>query len=82
MPYLGTFGLEFEKAIVISEISTLEFLKNQFLTHTVNFFVGPVFSYGPGSGFAKGPGPGPGPFYKVCPRKRGSKETVEPYYTG
>ena len=26
MPYLGTFGLEFEKAIVISDISTLEFL--------------------------------------------------------
>ena len=27
MPYLGTFGLEFEKAIVISDISTLEFLR-------------------------------------------------------
>ena len=27
MLYLGTFGLEFEKAIVIPEISTLEFLK-------------------------------------------------------
>ena len=25
MPYLGIFGLEFEKAIVIFEISTLEF---------------------------------------------------------
>ena len=33
MPYLGTFGLEFEKAIVTSEISTLEFLKNDVLTH-------------------------------------------------
>ena len=29
MPYLGIFGLEFEKAFAISEISTLEFLKNE-----------------------------------------------------
>ena len=29
MPYLGIFGLEFEKAFVISEISTLELLKNE-----------------------------------------------------
>ena len=29
MPFLGTFGLDFEKAIVISEISTLEFLENE-----------------------------------------------------
>ena len=28
MPYLSTFGPEFEKDIVISEIRTLEFLKN------------------------------------------------------
>ena len=40
MLYLGTFGLEFEKTIVIPEISTLEFLKNEFLTHTVNFGMG------------------------------------------
>ena len=43
MPYLGTFGLEFAKAIVISEISTLEFLKNESLTHTVNFGIGSAF---------------------------------------
>ena len=36
MPYLGNFGLEFEKAVVISEVSTLEFLKNESLTYTVN----------------------------------------------
>ena len=58
MPYLGTFGLEFEKAILISEISSLECLKNQSLTHTVNF--------GIGSPFSEGPGPCPGPLYKVC----------------
>ena len=43
MPYLGTFGLEFAKAIVISEMSTLEFLKNESLTHTVNFGIGSAF---------------------------------------
>ena len=48
MSYLGTFGLEFEKAVVISEISTLEFRKNEFLTHAVNFGIGSTFSKGPG----------------------------------
>ena len=33
MPYLGTFGLESEKAIVVPEISNLEFLKNKSLTY-------------------------------------------------
>ena len=40
------------------EISTLEFVKNEFLTHTVNFGIGPAFS--------DGPGPGPNLLYKVC----------------
>ena len=30
--YFGNFGLEFSKTIVIFEISTLEFVKSQFLT--------------------------------------------------
>ena len=50
MPYLGTFGsftFEFEKAIVISEISTLKCLKNESLTHTVNFGIGSAFSKSP-----------------------------------
>ena len=34
MPYLGIFRLESSKAIVIFEISTLEFIKNEFLTHS------------------------------------------------
>ena len=46
MRYLCTFGLEFEKAIAISEISTLEFLKNESLTHTVSFVIGSAFSKG------------------------------------
>ena len=29
MPYLGVFGLEFQKTIFIFEISTLEFVKLQ-----------------------------------------------------
>ena len=31
MPYLGSFGLEFENAIVIFEIRTFEFVKMQSL---------------------------------------------------
>ena len=58
MPYLGTFGLQFEKAIALSEINTLEFVKCQSLTHTANF--------GIGSTFFKGPGSGPDLPYKGC----------------
>ena len=65
MLYLGIFGLEFEKTIVIFEISTLEFF-NEFLTHTVNFDIGSALSKGLGSPFSEGPGPGLGPICKVC----------------
>ena len=69
MPYLGIFGLEFKKTIVMFEISTLEFVNNEFLTHAVDFGVGSAFSKGRGSAFSKsrgsafsqGPGPDPGP---------------------
>ena len=65
---LGIFGLEFEKTIVIFEISTLRFIISESLTHTVNFGIGSAFSKSPGSTFSKDPGlgPGPGPLYKVC----------------
>ena len=46
MLYLGIFGLEFSKTIVIFEISTLKFVKHESLTHTVNFGVGSAFSKG------------------------------------
>ena len=49
------------------EISTLRFVKNEFLTHTVNFIIGFAFSQGSGSTFSQGPVSGPGPLYKVCP---------------
>ena len=66
MPYLGIFGQEFKKNIVIIEVSTLEFVKSEFLTYTVNFGIGSAFSKSPGSAFSEDPGPGPGPLYKVC----------------
>ena len=61
MPYLGIFGLEFQKTIVIFQISTLKF---------VNIGVGSAFAKGPGSTFSGGPfpGSGPGPLYNVCRR--------------
>ena len=44
MPDLDIFGLEFENNIAIFEISTLKFVKNESLTHTVNFGRGSAFS--------------------------------------
>ena len=58
------FGLEFQKTIVIFEISFLKFVKNESLTHTMNFGIEYTFFKGLGSTFWKGPGPSP--LYKVC----------------
>ena len=52
--------------MVIFEISTLKFVKNESLNNTVNFGIGSAFSNGPWSAFSEGRSPGPGPFYKVC----------------
>ena len=43
MSYLSIFGLEFEHNIAILEISTLEFVKNEFFTHAINFGTGFAF---------------------------------------
>ena len=43
MPYLGIFGLEFLRTIVIFEISNLEFVKHESLTHTMNFAIRSAF---------------------------------------
>ena len=51
---------------LIFEISTLKFVKNGSLTHTVNFGLGSAFSTDPRSAFSEGPGQCPGPLYKVC----------------
>ena len=52
MPKFGTKNALF----VIFEISTLEFVKNKFLTHTFNFCIESIFSIGPC------------PLYKVYPQ--------------
>ena len=66
MPKLGTknalfgyFWARIFKNTVIFEIRTVEFVKHESLTHTMNF--------GIGSAFSKGLGLGLGPLYKVCP---------------
>ena len=50
--------------MTVFEISTVEFVKNKFLTHPVNFGIGSAFSKGLASAFSQGPGPDPR--YKVC----------------
>ena len=59
----GYFGLEFGKTMVIFEISTLEFIKKEFLTILVNFDVGSAFYKSSGFAFSERPGLGPGSFY-------------------
>ena len=49
MLYLGIFGLEFENTVRF-ETSTLGYVKNEFLTHTVVFGMKSAFSKGPGQG--------------------------------
>ena len=44
MPYLGIFGLKFQRIIIISDISTIGFATNESLTHTVDFGIGSAFS--------------------------------------
>ena len=63
MPYSGIFGLEFQKTIAIFEISTLEFVKNELLTHTLYFGIGSAFCKNTGSTFSEGSAPGPGPLF-------------------
>ena len=47
------------------EISTPEFVKNEFLAKTGNFSIGFAFSKSPGSTFSEHLDPDPGPLYKV-----------------
>ena len=64
MPYLSIFGLELKKTIVIFDIGNLKFVKNESLTHIVNFSIGSTCSKCPGSTFSEGLGPGSGLLYK------------------
>ena len=52
--------------MVIFETSSLKFVKNVSLTHTVNFGIRSAFSKGLGSAFSKSPGPVPGLLDKLC----------------
>ena len=45
LPYLGIFGLELEKTLVILDISTVDFIKNEFLTNIDNFNIGPMVHF-------------------------------------
>ena len=63
----------FYKTIVVFEISTLKFAKNEFLTHTVKFGVESAFSIGPGSAFFQGPDPCLGLLFKLCLKKHGTE---------
>ena len=47
-----------KKTIFILEISTLKFVKIEFLTQTVDFGAWSAFSKGREATFSKGPGPG------------------------
>ena len=49
-------------------------MKNEPLTHTVNFGIGSAFSKGRGSAFFEGSGSGLGLLHKVCQKKHASKE--------
>ena len=48
-------------------MNNLKFVKIEFLTQIVNFYIGSTFSKGPGSAFSEDSCPGLGPIYKVCP---------------
>ena len=65
MPYLGIFGVDFLKANVIFDVSTLEFVKNKFLTHAVNFGIRTAFSKVLGSAFEV-PSPVLDLLYEIC----------------
>ena len=66
MPYLVILGEKFKKTVVIFEISTFKFVKNQSLIHTVNFGITSTFCKGLGSAFSECLSPDLAPLYKVC----------------
>ena len=47
----------FDKAVIIFETSTLEFVKNEFSVNTMNCGIGSAFSEGPRSTFSEGSSP-------------------------
>ena len=60
------WGWNLKKTMVIFEINTLQFIKNELLTNAVNFGIGSSFSKCPGLTFSEGQGSSLGPLYKGC----------------
>ena len=73
IPDLGIFRLEFEKDVLVFEISTLDFVENEFLDTTVYFSIGSNFWEMSRISFFGGSGPGQSPLYKVCRIKMNDK---------
>ena len=66
MLLLGIFWQDFQKNIVIFQISTLTFSKTEFLNPAVTFGKAFAFSKGLGSTFSENPSPGPSLLFKLC----------------
>ena len=63
-----TKGIYKARAIVISQISTLEVVKNGLLAETVNLGMGSTFSKGLRSAISEGLGTSLSRLYKLCPK--------------
>ena len=68
--FFDIFSKKTRTLMPLREISILEFLKNEFLTHTVSFGIGSAFPKCPGSTVSEDTGQSPGPLYKVCHIKK------------
>ena len=66
--FLGYFWARIVKNYCHILNQHLKLIKNESLSHTVNFDIGSAFSKGSGSTFSEGPDPSPRPLYKVCRR--------------
>ena len=62
----GYFGLEFEKTLVLFEVSTLQFIKIEILTIIVHFDRELCFSKGPRSAFSESLSPDLRLLFEVC----------------
>ena len=66
LPYLSIFELNFKKTIVMFDINTLKFVKNEFWTHRMNFGIESSFSKGPQCALFESPGVGVGQLYSYA----------------
>ena len=66
MSYFNVLRINLKKNSFIFDISTIVFVKYQFLTNTVNFGIRFAVTKGPESPFSEDLGPGWNPFPKMC----------------